>query len=93
MIRRLFWLSLGAAAGIAGYRRLTTLARSVSPAVRIRGLARLAADVRDGMDLYMERHPGRAASTLDSHRGRKQLRGPADDGRARYGTDHVKDGR
>jgi hypothetical protein len=91
VIRRLFWLLLGAAAGIAGYRRLTALARSVSPATAVRGLARFAADVRDGMDLYLERQPGDPASTLDAHRGRQQLPGPPV-GRARYGTDHVKDG-
>jgi hypothetical protein len=91
MIRRLFWLLLGAALGIAGYRRLTVLARSVSPGAALRGLSRFAADVRDGMDVYMERQPGDPAPTLDSHRGHKQISGPPA-GRARHGTDHVKDG-
>jgi hypothetical protein len=91
MIRRLFWLLLGAAAGIAGYRRLTVLARSVSPGAARRSLSRFAADVRAGMDMYMERQSGDPASTLDSHRGRKELPGPPA-GRARYGDDHVKDG-
>jgi hypothetical protein len=91
MIRRLFWLVLGAVLGITGYRRLTALARSVSPGAALRGLSRFAADVRDGMDMYMERQPGDPASTLDSHGGRKQLSGPPA-GRARYGTDHTKDG-
>jgi hypothetical protein len=48
MIRRLFWLALGAAIGVAGYRRLTALARAVSPTARARGLARFAGDVREG---------------------------------------------
>ncbi|HUZ37230.1 MAG TPA: hypothetical protein VMV17_12960 [Streptosporangiaceae bacterium] len=58
MIRRLFWLGLGAVLGVAGYRRLTALARAASPAVRARGLARFAVDIREGMQLYLERHPG-----------------------------------
>jgi len=32
MIRRVFWLSLGAAAGVSGYRKLARLARALSPA-------------------------------------------------------------
>jgi hypothetical protein len=35
MIRRAFWLSVGAAAGIAGYRRATAVSRSIS--VRLTG--------------------------------------------------------
>ena len=66
MIRRLFWVTLGAVLGVAGYRRLTALARAVSPAARAPGLARFAGDVREGMQLYMERQPGNAASTLES---------------------------
>ena len=31
MIRSVFWLSLGAAVGVSGYRKLTRLARAVSP--------------------------------------------------------------
>ena len=92
MIRRLFWLSLGAVLGVTGYRRLTALARSVSPPVRVRGLARFLADVREGMDLYRERQPGGTASTLESHRGHRQASAPSA-GRARHGTDHGKDGR
>jgi hypothetical protein len=91
VIRRLFWLCAGAVLGIAGYRRLTALARSVSPATQVRGLTRFLADVREGMDAYMERQPGQRASTLDSHRGNKQLSGPPA-ARARYGNDHDKDG-
>jgi len=66
MIRRLFWITLGAVLGVAGYRRLTALARAVSPAARAQGLARFAGDVREGMQLYMERQPGDRASTLES---------------------------
>jgi hypothetical protein len=42
MIRRLFWLTLGAAVGISGYRRATALVRSISPAPRARELSRFA---------------------------------------------------
>ena len=55
MIRRLFWLTLGAALGISGYRRVTAVARAVMPAPRARELARFAGDVREGMDIYRQR--------------------------------------
>ena len=70
MIRRLFWLLLGAVLGVTGYRRATALARSLRPAPRPSALAEFAADVREGMALYMERQPGAAASTLEGHRRR-----------------------
>jgi hypothetical protein len=89
MIGRLFWLTLGAVLGVAGYRRLTALARSVSPTGRARELARFTADVREGMQLYqqrqpvhMERQPGDRSTTLGGQRGRGELPGPAA-GRAR----------
>jgi hypothetical protein len=81
VIRRLFWLTLGAVAGVAGYRRVTALARSFSPGSRARELARFAGDVREGMDLYMERHPRRAPPTLEGQQVRPAL------------TDHGEDGR
>lgn len=80
MIRRLFWLVLGAVLGVAGYRRLTALARSVSPAERARGLGRFAADVREGMQLYMERQPGDQSTTLGGQQERGELPGPAGGG-------------
>jgi len=97
MIRRLFWLSAGAAIGITGYRRAEALGRAASarltvpasapagaaegrmPAAgsgtygrrprrsavaRVRGAVRFARDVRDGMDMYMDRHQGRLGPTL-----------------------------
>ena len=39
MIRRAFWLSVGAAAGIAGYRRASAVGRAVQ--VRVNGAAQL----------------------------------------------------
>jgi hypothetical protein len=76
MIRRLFWLVLGAVLGVAGYRRLTTFARSFSPAVRARDAAAFAADVREGMQLYTERQQGDRPSTLEGQRGHRELPGP-----------------
>ena len=82
MIGRLFWLVLGAVLGVAGYRRLTALARSVSPAGQARALGRFAADVREGMQLYMERQPGERPTTLGGQQERGELPGPPP-GRAR----------
>jgi hypothetical protein len=54
MIRRVFWLTLGAALGITGYRRALALSRT-APALRARELGRFAGDVREGMDIYRRR--------------------------------------
>ena len=75
MIRRAFWLGAGATAGILGYRRVTALGQRLSGATpglaaiprarkrrhAVRGTIRFARDVREGMDIYMSRHPGRDA--------------------------------
>ena len=70
MIRRLFWLLLGAVLGVTGYRRATALARSLRPAPQRSALAGFAADVREGMGLYMARRAAPPASTLEGHRRR-----------------------
>jgi hypothetical protein len=62
MIRRAFWLGAGAAAGILGYRRVNALGRRLSGtlaggAAGPRPALRFARDVREGMDLYISRHP------------------------------------
>jgi hypothetical protein len=79
VIRRGFWLLLGATAGIAGYRKAERFARQPTRAAREtvraaretarlgRDAARFARDVRDGMDDYMVRHPRPARPTLASH--------------------------
>lgn len=90
MIRRLFWLIVGAALGVTAYRRLTAAARVLLPADRARQLTRFAADVRDGMELYMERHPSRAPLTLEGQQPRAEL--PAARTGAARRTNHVKDG-
>jgi hypothetical protein len=94
MIRRTFWLVVGAIGGIMGYRRVVAVGRGVSgrldadgtKAVRARkvrrGLLRgtisfsrgtirfsrdardFTRDVREGMDLYIARHPGPGGNTL-----------------------------
>jgi hypothetical protein len=69
VIRRLFWLILGAVLGVTGYRRLTMLVRSWSPAARAGQVSEFVADVREGMSLYRERHPRPRASGLESHTG------------------------
>ena len=80
MIRRGFWLLAGAAGGIMGYRRVSSLTRQLSvtlganpqqrkaqQAVRrhwAREAIRFTRDVREGMDLYSVRHPRAARPTL-----------------------------
>jgi len=77
MIRRGFWLALGAALGVSGYRRARRLAQSgglvavAASAGRsaVHGAA-FARDVRDGMAQYqaagnLDRQRSRAGRTLD----------------------------
>jgi hypothetical protein len=108
VIRRVFWVSLGAAAGISGYRRATAMGRAISvrltgapgrpeltparPALartsnfsatrtawrtsraawraqraalaRMRAAGLFARDVREGMDIYLNRHEGQPGPTL-----------------------------
>ena len=77
MIRRGFWLLVGAAGGIMGYRRVSSLSRQVSETLGARprrpGAAkrhwgretiRFTRDVREGMDLYFDRQQARSAHTL-----------------------------
>jgi hypothetical protein len=55
VIRRLFWLVLGAVTGIAGYRRAEALARRLNrPALAntVRETTKFVRDVRTGMDDY-----------------------------------------
>ena len=171
MIRRAFWLSVGAAAGITGYRRATAVGRAISvrvagdrsgaapgpfwppqpdttrrgpagsaPALpparprtqpgaaarrqapaqartqdqwstarmawrtsraawrtqkaaiaQVRSAGRFARDVREGMDLYMNRQQGQPGPNL----ARAPIRAntPATNGRPRGRIDHEKDGR
>jgi hypothetical protein len=78
MIRRGFWLLAGAAGGIMGYRRVSSLTRQLSgtlgeraqrqKAVRrhwARETIRFTRDVREGMDQYSARHPRASRPTLE----------------------------
>jgi len=91
-MRRMFWVSVGAVIGVAGYRRATALARSLRPAPRADSLAGFAADVREGMAQYLERQAGRAPSTLEGQPRRGLARGTSP-GRAPSHNDELKDGR
>lgn len=80
MIRRGFWLTVGAAGGIMGYRRVSALSRQVSATLGgrpgrqggspgrkrhwARETLRFTRDVREGMDMYIARQQGRPAPTL-----------------------------
>lgn len=75
MIRRGFWLAVGATGGIMGYRRAVSLRRRATGVLTgrakpvrkrrwVRETFRFTRDVREGMDLYMARHPGRVGPTL-----------------------------
>ncbi len=81
MIRRGFWLAVGATGGIVGYRRVSSLGRQVAETLGARDKRpgaktgakkrhwareslRFRRDVREGMDLYFDRHQARSAPTL-----------------------------
>jgi len=84
MIRRGFWVAVGAAGGIMAYRRV---ARVFAPGGRppgdpppggtarpprppwgaARETIRFTRDVREGMDEYKARHPGRPGPTLGAN--------------------------
>jgi hypothetical protein len=77
VIRRGFWLAVGATGGIMGYRRVSSLGRQVSQTLGARPKRpeavkrhwaresiRFTRDVRDGMDLYSARHPRPSGPTL-----------------------------
>ncbi|HTZ24922.1 MAG TPA: hypothetical protein VMC83_13115 [Streptosporangiaceae bacterium] len=103
MIRRLSWLIAGVLLGVTGYRRATRLARAFAlggPASSrarmaarphgrelMRGAADFAHDVREGMELYTDRHPRLAGRTLEGQQTRAHRPGSA------IGVDNAKEGR
>ena len=100
-MRRLFWVSLGAVLGVTGYRRVTALARSLRPQPERGSLPGFAADVREGMALYMERQADRAAPSTLEGQARRSL-GAASPGerpprtprpKTRSRNNELKDGR
>ncbi len=85
MIRRGFWLLAGAAGGIIGYRRASSLGRGVSETLGARPkkpgavkrhwareTIRFTRDVREGMDLYSVRQADRRRPTLGSGEDSRQ---------------------
>jgi hypothetical protein len=104
VIGRLGWLAAGVVLGVAGYRRVSRLARSISPVARPAGRSRPGAgerrgiqpfvrDVRDGMELYLDRHSGPAGPTLEGQQVAPRLSGRAGVNGDDPGTDNAKDGR
>ena len=103
MIRRLFWLIAGVLLGVTGYRRATRLARAFAlggPGSRragatarphggelMRSAAEFAHDVREGMELYTDRHPRLAGRTLEGQQARAHRPGSA------LSVDNAKEGR
>jgi len=71
MIRRGFWLTAGALAGIYGYRRACAVARRISAPGLASDTVRFARDVRDGMELYRLTHSAPARSTLGTRETRQ----------------------
>jgi hypothetical protein len=93
MIGRLVWMVAGALLGVTGYRRVLRLVRrnrahrTSRHAGWARGAALFARDVRDGMDLYTDRHAGLAGRTLGGQQARAERlhnagTGPEHPGRA-----------
>lgn len=78
MIRRVFWLTVGAAGGIMGYRRVAALGQRISGkgaagrrSLTLAGTIRatravrsFSRDVREGMELYSARRPREVGPTL-----------------------------
>jgi hypothetical protein len=106
MIRRLFWMTLGAVAGVTGYRRVSRLARAIQPWAdrggrrdgwpgggSSRGAALFLRDVRDGMELYVDRRSRAAGPTLEGQQALTERAGQAAASRTYPGTDYSKDGR
>jgi hypothetical protein len=81
MIRRGFWLTAGALAGIYGYRRACAVARRISGAGLASDTVRFARDVRDGIELYRLTHSAPAGSTL----GTRETQEPKQDPRPKEG--------
>jgi hypothetical protein len=90
VIRRLFWLTAGAVLGVAAYRRLEAVLRSIplpiraGAAARLKSMAQFGSDVAEGMAEYKDRRSQRISSTLEGHREQPGVT---------LGTDDEKDGR
>jgi hypothetical protein len=97
-------MTVGAAAGVTGYRKLNRLARAIKPSARDRSrtggrrgyssLAIFLGDVREGMELYVNRRAAPPGRRLEGQHvladGRSE---PAWRARAYPGANYAKDGR
>jgi hypothetical protein len=94
VIRRGFWLAVGATGGIMGYRRVSSLGRQVSETLGARPqrpgavqrhwareAVRFTRDVRAGMDLYFDRQQARSTHTLGESARPRALNGTGHDKR------------
>ncbi|HEY2553024.1 MAG TPA: hypothetical protein VGI64_20840 [Streptosporangiaceae bacterium] len=107
MIRRGFWLTLGAALGVTGYRRIGRLAGSLrltgqhmsgrgssGRSARRRGtVGQFVRDMRDGMDEYLEQHPRGWSPTLDGQQARTRAALGEAGPRTHPHAQHPEDGR
>ena len=98
MIRRGFWLALGAVLGVTGYRRATRIARAMVPARGQPGPGQLARagflrDVREGRAEYLDRHLVHRGPTLEGQQIRDQPPRVTSGTGAYTGIDYAKDGR
>jgi hypothetical protein len=90
VIRRLFWLTLGAVLGITAYRRATAVARAIMPAPQAREIARFAGDVREGMQMYRQRQLQASRPALEGRPGHPEPDHPEPD---QTEPDQTEDGR
>ncbi len=95
MMRRLFWMIVGALLGVTGYRRVSRLIRAVTAGGRrgdrqhagwtragwTRSAILFARDVREGMETYTDRQPRLAGRTLEGQQARAERVDYAKDGR------------
>jgi len=100
MIRRLFWLTLGAVLGISAYRRATAVARAIMPGPRAREITSFAGDVREGMQIYRQRQLQASRPALEGRTGHTEPGHtepdntvPDNTGPDNTGPDQAEDGR
>lgn len=96
-------MTIGAAAGVTGYRRVSRLARAIQPQAsglnrpggrsRYGGLAVFLRDVRDGMELYVNRSSAPPGPALDGQHVLADGPGQPAASSAYPSNNYAKDGR
>ena len=96
-------MTIGAAAGVTGYRRVSRLVRAIQPQAhgrnrpggrsRYGGLAVFLGDVRDGMELYVNGRSAPPGPALDGQHVVADGPGQPAAPRAYPGANYAKDGR